>query len=456
MSDPNDHSDIILNRRRFLAGTALTAGALALPTAAFAVEDEFAATSGESVYFRGWQYKPDVVQDNVDRYNKLHSGKVDYQTVTGDYPALMEKSLIAGDKLDMIYANPPTAVRFYEAGWIKPADELISGPAAMADMYDKVRQAWTHKGKLLGLSYFLTTRGVIAVNRQKQTELGVADADMPKTWDEFYAHLDALAAKGGKDLYLPHWFNEFYGISWAFLWEVINRGGTTVDPKTRAPTVAVDNAAGKTLAAWKKLWNAKLVPEEVLTYTEANVVDGFASGRYLYSPQAAYNLAYFNDKEKSKIAGNVGFIPYRGQAWGLLDSALYLTTTRKRSPALDADVNKFVSYYGYKDTRGKVWVGQGWMENSMLFSGYKSVMESSETKEALKGFLARESDVKELLDLYAQTDAPNDVWQVVWAEELNSWLRKRLADFLLNDQSVETVIGEMSAQIVSLNKKYKI
>ncbi len=420
MSDSNENGNGGFTRRAFMTSTALAACALALPPMALANEDEFAATSGEQVYFRGWQYKPDVVQENVDKYNKLHSGKVDYQTVTGDYPALMEKSLIAGDKLDMIYANPPTAVRFYEAGWIKPADDLLSGPAAIADMYDKVRDAWTYKGKVLGLSYFLSPRGIICVNRQRQEELGIKDEEFPKNWDEFYAHLDALNAKGIKDAFLPHWFNEFYGISWAFLWEVINRGGTTVDPKTHAPTVTVDNAAGKTLAAWKKLWKSGKVPEEVLTYTEANVVDGFASGRYLYSCQAGYNLALFNNKEKSKIAGKVGFIPYRGQAWGLLDSALYLATTRKRSPALDADVSRFVSFYGFKNTSGKVWVGQTWMENSMLFSGYKSVMESKDTAESLKGFLARESDVKELLDLYAQTAAPNDVWKVVWAEELNS------------------------------------
>jgi hypothetical protein len=83
-------------------------------------------------------------------------------------------------------------------------------------------------------------------------------------------------------------------------------------------------------------------------------------------------------------------------------------------------------------------------------------MESPETQASLKGFLSRESDVKELLDLYAQTEAPNDVWQVVWAEELNAWLRKRLADFLLKDDSVATVIADISAEVVSLNKKYKI
>jgi multiple sugar transport system substrate-binding protein len=33
----------------------------------------------------------DVVQGNVDTYNKTFDGHVDYATVTGDYPAVMER-----------------------------------------------------------------------------------------------------------------------------------------------------------------------------------------------------------------------------------------------------------------------------------------------------------------------------------------------------------------------------
>lgn len=452
-SDQWDHGGV--TRRRFLTTTALAAGAAALPQSLMAAGN-FTETSGEAVYFRGWQFMPDIVVANVTRFNRENNGKVDYQTVTGDYPSLMEKSLIAGDKLDMIYANPPTAVRFMEAGWIKPADELPNADAAKADMYDNVRAAWTHNGKLLGLSYFLSPRGVVVVNRIRQQQLGITDDQLPKTWDEFYAQLDALSTKGARDLYLPHWFDEFYGISWAFLFENLNRGGTVVDPVTRAPVVTADGPAGKVLASWKKAWQAGQIPEEVLSYTEANIVDGFASGRFLYSAQAGYNLAYFNNKEKSKIAGHVGFLPYRGQTWGLLDSALYLTTARKRPPALDADVGRFASWYGYKNNDGQIAVGQRWMKEAMLFSAYKTVMESAETATALKGFLARDNDVKELLTIYTKAQAPNDVWQVVWAEEFNSWLRKRLADFLLKNQPVANVVADMTTQITSLNRKYRI
>ena len=93
-----------------------------LATAAGA--QDLAPTSGEPVFLRGWQYKTDIVQDNVDRYNEAVGGNVDYATVTGDYPAIMEQNLIAGAELDVLYANPSQAGRYFDGGWIMPAEEL--------------------------------------------------------------------------------------------------------------------------------------------------------------------------------------------------------------------------------------------------------------------------------------------------------------------------------------------
>lgn len=410
----------------------------------------------DETYFRGWQYKPEVVQDNVDTFNKVHNADVDYATVTGDYPALMEKSLIAKDKLDILYANPPTAVRFYEAGWLMPVNELDKFEDIKKDIYPNVLDAWTYDGKLLGLSYFLSVRGLVAVNKLKLKELGLDESHYPKNWDEFYDHVLALHNKGVKDVYLPHWFNEFYGISWAFIWEVLNRGEYLIDPKTKKPNLKSSGVAAETLRDWKALWKSGAVPEEVLSYTESGIVDGFASGRYLYSAQAAYNIAYFNNPQFSKMAGNVSFLPYQGQSWGLLDSALYLATNRDRSKNQETQTRDFWSWYGYKNHDDKFFVAQRWMNESMLFSAYKPVMESAETQKAMKGFLASESDYQNLVDLYAQTPNPNGVWKVLWAEEFNSWLRKRLSKFLLDDQPVDETLADMRAQIEKLNKKYGI
>ncbi|MEO1016341.1 MAG: extracellular solute-binding protein [Pseudomonadota bacterium] len=222
-----------------------------------ALAQDLEATSGETVYFRGWQYKTDIVQDNVDRYNSEQGGKVDYATVTGDYPALMEQNLIAGAELDVLYANPSQAGRYFDGGWITPAEDLPNIEAIKADMFPNILDAWTYKGKLMGLSYFVSTRGVMHVNLKAYEEAGLSDADFPKDWDALYEQLYVLRDAGIEQPFLPHWINEWYGISWAFVFEVLNRGGKVAEAETHAPllTTAEDGPAYKTLAAWKQIWN---------------------------------------------------------------------------------------------------------------------------------------------------------------------------------------------------------
>ncbi len=136
-----------LTRRKVLKGTVglglAAASTSILPRMGRAADDSLKATSGDTVYFRGWEYRTDIVQDNVNRYNKEMNGKIDYQTVTGDYPALMQKDLIAKAKLDLFYANPSQAVRFLEGGWIMPANELAAYDQIVAGMYPNIREAWT-------------------------------------------------------------------------------------------------------------------------------------------------------------------------------------------------------------------------------------------------------------------------------------------------------------------------
>ena len=201
-----------LTRRKVLKGTVglglAAASTSILPRMGRAADDSLKATSGETVYFRGWEYRTDIVQDNVNRYNKEMNGKIDYQTVTGDYPALMQKDLIAKAKLDLFYANPSQAVRFLEGGWIMPANELPAYDKIVAGMYPNIREAWTHKGKLLGLSYFISVRGTMVVNLEKYNKAGFDESHYPKTWQELYALLYKLRDKGEKQPFLPHWFNE--------------------------------------------------------------------------------------------------------------------------------------------------------------------------------------------------------------------------------------------------------
>lgn len=451
-----------ISRRQLLKASAAVGGSmmaqpLLLNGAAFAEQSPLAAKSGETVYFRGWQFQTDIVQANVDRYNKELGGKVDYQTVTGDYPSLMEKDLIAKANLDVFYANPSQAVRYLEGGWVLPAGELPNFQEIADDMYPNIREAWTYKGKLLGICYFVSARGIMAVNLDKYLPYGFEEGDLPKTWPELYAQLYKLRDKGVTQPYLPHWFNEWYGISWGFVFEVMNRGGTLADAETHKPMMSADSAAGDTLRDWQKLWKDGFVSEELLSYSDAAFTDAFRSGRFTFSARDSYDLADYNRKDKSPaIAGKVVPVPFKGQSWGLHETAMYVMANRTRPPEVTEDVKRFVSWYGYKDQDGKVFVGSRWLKENMLFSAYKSVMESPETAEIMRSSLARPTDYEVLIDLYKNASYPKGVWNVVWAEEFNSWIKDKLFAFLLNGLKVEDVINEANDKIVSLNKKYKI
>ena len=114
------------------------------------------------------------------------------------------------------------------------------------------------------------------------------------------------------------------------------------------------------------------------------------------------------------------------------------------------------SWYGYKDHEGAVAVGSRWLNESMLFSAYKSVMNSPAAEEKIKSALIDPAQYQQLLDVYAASPYPKGVWNVAWSEEFNSWLRDHLQNFLLKDLPVEDTIEAINAEIESLNKKYGI
>ncbi|TGS71733.1 extracellular solute-binding protein [Mesorhizobium sp. M3A.F.Ca.ET.201.01.1.1] len=449
---------LVISRRESLKLLGGLGAALAVPSGlAFAKTGaSLKAESGEGVFFKGWQFRTDLVEANVSRYNSELAGKVQYQTVAGDYPSVMQNYLISGAEVDVLYGNPSQAVRYLEAGWLAPADDLPDFQEVASDMYPNIKDAWSYKDKLMGLSYFVSNRGIIHTNMKRFLDSGLTEADFPKNWPELYDVLYKLRDRGQKEPFLPHWFNEWFGIGWGFAFEVMNRGGAVADPQTHKPMLTDTGPAAETLEAWKRLWKDGFVSEEVLTYNEAAYTGAFRSGRFVMSPQQHYDLKLFNTPGNSPAAGSISFLPYQGQSWGMIDSAMYLMSSRKRpTPATD-DVRRFLSWYGYKDQDGAYFVAEKFMKETMLFSAYKGVMEKPETAETIRASLAREGDAERLLEVYKHADYPKGIFNVVWSEEYNAWVKEKLSAFLLNDLEVVKTIHEMNDKMAALNDKYGI
>ena len=155
-----------MSKLSLILGGALVATVLTASGSVLAAE--LGPVNSDPVFFRGWQFRTDVVQSNVDRYNKEMNGHVDYQTVTGDYPSIMES------QPDRRWRSGPDlrqpVVRFpLRQGRLdhdrRPATGRRRGSA---DMYPNIKEAWSNDdGKLLGLSYFVTTRGLVQVNLEE-------------------------------------------------------------------------------------------------------------------------------------------------------------------------------------------------------------------------------------------------------------------------------------------------
>jgi len=430
-------------------------------TAKVGPASDFKPISDSQIELRSWQFMTEIPKGNADLYNSQLGGHVHYAAITGDYPSIMQSMMIAGSHVDVMYAQPTTAARFYDAGWIIPAENFSNVAKIKADMYPNIVDAFSYKGKLMGLNYFDTGFGVPLVNMKLAAQNGLSLADVsPKSWHDLWTSIPNWQAKGIKYPYLPWWIGDWPGISWAFTYEVMDRGGNLADPNTHKPVVTLGGPVGQTLQDWKDAWNNDRVPKEVLQYTEADVVQAFGSGKYLLGSQHLYDIKRFNDPQESAFAGNAYVIPFQGQPWGMLDACEYLLvsgTTFKRSTQGSQDAATFINWYGYRDHNGKLFVSDQWIKKAMLFSAYKEVMEDPTNVKLVKSFMAKgseDSQYDQVMKVYQNLPFPKGTFTVIWADDWNSWLREYLQRFLTENVPVDKAVQDMTDKINQLNTTY--
>jgi multiple sugar transport system substrate-binding protein len=266
-----------------------------------------------------------------------------------------------------------------------------------------------------------------------------------------------LKKKGYDTPFLPLWFTEWSGIPWGFYGEVLARGGKLADWKTHEPLVTVNGPAGDTLRAWKKLWNDEIIPHELLFTAEADYLEIWGSGRYIFGLREMYDLKRYNDPRYSKFAGKCSVIPQGdGKGWSLLTGASYIMSKRPRSEEHTRDVMAVASWMGYKDQYDKVRVYNKWIAESMFMPVYKSQTKDPEMKQLYIDSLARPEDYEVCLEISENTLSPIGVDNVVWSSEFNTWLKELLQNFLVEDKSVDATIKAIRDKISELNKQYGV
>jgi ABC-type glycerol-3-phosphate transport system substrate-binding protein len=419
---------------------------------------------GDQLVFRGWNYHPEVVEDNVARFNAMYDENVDYQTVSGDYPSIMAKMNINKQDLNFAYANNDDVFRWYMAGWAWDLEGYWNVEQVKKDLYPAWKDALSTKdGKLLGLPYFQSVRGTMCTNEELLQKVGITSQEYPKTWDELYDQAYQIKKAGVSDTpLLPHWFaTAWFGISWGFEFECGNRGAVLFDQNGNP---VFDDKCYAILDQWKTLLADGIVPREVFTMGETDYIDGFASGRYAYSPQQTYDSKVFNDPTRSKLA--IGgsnpnakgskYVPVDKQPWGLINSGVYLNVKRPRQDDKSLErAYRLQEFYGYKDKDGQLFVSKRWAVEQALNSGYPATLEDADVQAAYKTWMPDyEFMFPAMKSLLSAASAPA-VWKRYFHSEWNTKATTQLSQAVLGQRGTKETLDDLKALAARLINKYQ-
>jgi ABC-type glycerol-3-phosphate transport system substrate-binding protein len=428
------------------------------------VKPEHGTGGGPPLVFRGWNYHPEVVEDNVRKFNATYGENVDYQTVAGDYGSLMEKMHINREPLHFAYANPQTAHRWYKAGWIWDLEGMWSVDQVKKDLYPGWREIVTTKdGKLLGLPYFQSVRGTICTNEEMLQKVGITPKEYPKTWEELYEQLYQIKKANLTDVpFLPHWFaTSWFGLGWGYQFECMNRGAVLFDDEGRP---VFDQKCYDILESYRQLLADGIVPSEVFTMQETDFIDGFASGRYAYSPQQTYDSKVFNDPTRSRLArggtnpearGSM-YVPVDKQPWGLIDSGIYVAIKRpEQDEKTLARTWRLQEFFGYKDADGNFYVSKRWALERALNSGYPSTLEDPDVQAAYRQWMPDPDFMMPAMKSILSSAKSPPVWKRYFYEEWNSKALTELSQAILGQKGTREALDGLKTHAEQLLEKSK-
>ncbi len=408
-----------------------------------------------SPVFRGWAYSVDTVEDNTKKFNAAYSENVNYKTITGDYISIIENMHINKQPLDMAYSNPATMNRWRVPGWIHDMEGFWDVDKAKQEMYPGVLESLTIDGKLCGLPYFVSNRGCVHTNDVLLEKVGITPAEYPKTYEEMYDQARRIQKDGAAESpLLSHWFSSgiWFGVSWGYLFECINRGAVLFDDKNDNEPV-FDEKSLSILNEWKKMYEEKLVPEGIFTMGETDFIDAFCTGKFAYSQQQTYDNKVFNDPAKSVIAGKSRLVPAQGQSWGLIDEGVYVLPNRGQDDANLGRAYRLNGFFGYRDHNEDLFVAKRWAIENGLNSGYKAVLEDPDVIAAYKVWSPDEKHIETMNGLLAVAPFPK-VWQAFWWEEFNTLLSREVQSAVLGQKPVKEAHEGLKKAAQGLKAQY--
>ncbi|MDE0050184.1 MAG: extracellular solute-binding protein [Rhodospirillales bacterium] len=427
----------LVNRRSVLKGGLAAGAALAVPGAA----GRALAAPEEPLHFVGWQYNPQIVAENVETFKTLNDENVNYELVPGEYHAVVETKLIAGQHIDMMYSEEDRIVRWNRAGWTRSLDGLPGLDEIKANMYDvNVHNMSLPDGSLGGLPYYTGFNSFVC----NQKHLDAAGIEPPATWDELLDQCRKLKTDGVSDHpYISAWTRQWPTLSWSLFAAWYSEGAKVFDENFDP---AFDENFRKICEVHRTLYEEELVVPDIMTL-QGEAVPNFATGQHTYMIVHEYDQKVFNTPEMSQIAGACRNAIMPGKT-----RSTFIWTAVYQMGADSVDELRawdLMQFFGGKAKDGKYHVATRWALDFGLGTPHKEVIESAEVQAAFSQWKDLEVATQQL-----ETATTRDVAKTMWFPEWDWYMMGEMQDYIRGEQSTDEVIDKLHAKAVELKGLY--
>ena len=127
----------------------------------------------------------------------------------------------------------------------------------------------------------------------------------PKTWDELFEMASELKGKEGTEFGYLMQANQYEGMITNAVEFIASYGGEIVDENNEVVVNSPETIAGITKMV--EFVNSDFVPSNILSFQETETNNAWVGGQSVFARNWPYMQSTSEDKEASKVAGNVGF-----------------------------------------------------------------------------------------------------------------------------------------------------
>jgi multiple sugar transport system substrate-binding protein len=430
-------AQFLARRRSVLKGGALGALALSLPATLRPAE----AAPSTPLHFIGWPYHPEIAAENVETFKKLYDENVEYELVPGEYHAVVETKLVAGQHLDMMYSEEDHLARWTAANWVRDVDGLPGLDQIKAGMFPgNVRDLSLPNGKLGGLPYYSGFNSFVV----NQKHLDQAKMQPPATWAEFLDQCRKLKKDNIAEFpYNSAWQRTWASLSWSIFAIWYSEGAKVFDEKFNS---VFDDKFKSVLQMHRTLYTEGLVQPDIFTIAQEGV-PSFASGAHTYMVVHEYDQKVLNDPKLSKIAGAVKNVLMPGATRSTFSwSAMYLMGAQ---PVDELRAWNLMQFFGGKAKDGQYHVIKRWALEFGLGNPYKELLADPEVRAAYAQW--KDLDVAQKQQEVATS---RDVSKTLWFPDWDWYMMGEVQDYIRGTQPLDQLVDKLEKKVSDVKKQY--